>query len=40
MLSINLNKCRPNNQAIMHELIQSIQKYNIGIVLLQETNTK
>jgi len=40
ILSLNPNGCRPNDMVKMNHLKSAIQKYDLDILMLTETNTK
>ena len=40
ILALNLNGYRPTDKVKMHQLKQSIQKYNIDVLMLIKVNTK
>ena len=40
VLSINLHRCIPNNQSKMTMMKEAIRKYQIDVLLMNETNTK
>ena len=40
ILSLNPHGCKPNDISKMNELKNAIEKYNIDIIMMNETNTK